>query len=197
MKNLHFYDYEDFVLDVVDKYDSLTDEYDDISVIAKYDEIKNVIEELVRCGYPIASIEFHRPEFNDYYDEYILSLNFDGIWCQPMKYDENKYINEESKVAYIFDNCSSKVISHCKAAFLYEVSVGEDSDDEDCNLESNNDENNSEATYVSRSKDGTPEGFVKTWYTNDNGVNCYSSYAHYSSDIDDLKKIAEKFGIEL
>lgn len=188
MKKLHFYDYEEFVLDVVDKYESLNDEYDDISIIAKYDELKNIIEELVRGGYPIASIEFHHPEFSDYYDEYILSLNFDGIWCQPMKYEENKYINEESKVIYIFDNCSSKVISHCNAAFLYEVSVGEDSD---------NDENNSEATYVSRAKDGTPEGFVKAWYTNDNGVNCYSSYAHYSSDVDNLKKIAEKFGIEL
>ena len=39
---------------------------------------------------------------------------------------ENGYIEEEAPVIYVLDNCSSKVIPHCKGKTVYEVSVGDE-----------------------------------------------------------------------
>ena len=66
-----------------------------------------------------------RPEWENYHDEYLISLNNDGIWCEPMKLD-GKYLTDESTITYILDNCSSKVIPYCKGKTVYEVTVGED-----------------------------------------------------------------------
>ena len=63
--------------------------------------------------------------------EYLISLNNDGIWCEPMKLD-GKYLTDESTITYILDNCSSKVIPYCKGKLVYEVSVGADENDCDC-----------------------------------------------------------------
>lgn len=130
MKHLHFYDYKEFAAEVADKYEALTDMYGEISVIAKYNEMKSIIAELVLCDYPIVSIDLHSPSFCDYCDAYILSLNVDGIWCQPMKYEHDQYLKDESNITYVLDNCSSKVIPHCKADFIYEISVGEEEFDD-------------------------------------------------------------------
>lgn len=127
MDSLHFIDYEDFAYEVVNKFDSLTDDFCDVSVIAKYDEAKDIIRELVCLGYPIASIDIHIQNWDNYYDEYIVSLNFDGIWCEPFKRD-GKYISDMSTVTYILDNCSSACIPYCESEEIYEVSVGEDNE---------------------------------------------------------------------
>ena len=71
-----------------------------------------------------------RPEWENYHDEYLISLNNDGIWCEPMKLD-GKYLTDESTITYILDNCSSKVIPYCKGKAVYEVTVGDD----DCNCD--------------------------------------------------------------
>lgn len=59
------------------------------------------------------------------------------------------------------------------------------------------DTNDSESTYVSRDKDGKPLGFTKSWSTSEDGITCYSSYSHYSNDVEMLKDIASKFGVKL
>lgn len=129
MKLLHFSDYEDFACEINDKFISLTDEFDDISVIAKYNEAKEIISELVCFGYPIQSINIRRTEWNNYVDEYLISLNFDGVWCEPMKRNGN-YIEDCSSITYILDNCSSTVISHCNSKETYEVCVDNNCDNE-------------------------------------------------------------------
>ena len=72
-----------------------------------------------------------RPEWENYHEEYLISLNNDGIWCEPMKLD-GKYLTDESTITYILDNCSSKVIPCCKGKNVYEVTVGIDEDDCEC-----------------------------------------------------------------
>ena len=69
-----------------------------------------------------------RPECKNYHEEYLISLNNDGIWCEEMKSD-GKYLTDESTITYILDNCSSKVIPYCKGKIVYEVTVGDDEDD--------------------------------------------------------------------
>ena len=132
MKNLYFDDFEDLACDIADKFDMVKDDFGDIAIIAKYEEAKEIISELSCIGYSLESIRMSRPEWENYHDEYLISLNNDGIWCEEMKSD-GKYLPDESTITYILDNCSSKVIPYCKGKIVYEVTVSiEDEDECDC-----------------------------------------------------------------
>lgn len=152
MKRLEFEDYEELICDIVDTYDSIDDKYGCVSIIAKYNDAKEIIRELFCIEYDIASIEFHREEIENYYDEYIISLNFEGIWCEKFKRDD-EYITDESDVTYVMDNCSSAVFSHCKSKNIYEVSIDVSNENNDI-LEDNKEyisENNNANIYDSSS----------------------------------------------
>lgn len=197
MKRLKFENYADFACEVADTFDNLEDEFGDVSILAKYDEAKEIIKELLCLGYDVASIDLHREDFEGYCDAYIVSLSPDGIWCEKFKRG-NEYINDVSDVTYIIDNCPSAVIPHCKSKIIYEISVGEHKDTDNKELSgSTNDTQDSESTYVSRTKDGIPEGFSRSWTTTKDGYTCYSSFSHYSNNLHTLKKIAKDFGVEL
>ena len=130
MKNLYFDYFEDFVCAVADTYDSLDGEdFEDIAIIAKYEEARQIIKELICIGYDISNIELHEVDWDNYDAEYIISLYDNSIWCEPML-RENGYIEEYSPVIYVLDNCSSKVIPYCKGKTVYEVTVGIDDEDE-------------------------------------------------------------------
>ena len=134
MKNLYFDDFEDFSCVIADKFDELYKEnFEDIAVIAKPDEAKEIFKELVCIGYDICNITYERIDWDGYDDEYILSMNHDGIWIEKFKKEDGKYLTDESTITYILDNCSSKVIPYCKGKNVYEVTVCDDEDDEcDC-----------------------------------------------------------------
>lgn len=136
MKNLYFDDFEDLACSVADTYDSLKDEeFEDIAIIAHYDEAKQIIREILCLGYNLNTIELKNPALG--YDDvpYVISVcGIDAeheVWCEPMIRENGKYIDDESSVIYILDNCSSKVIPHCKGKTVYEVTVGVDEYDED------------------------------------------------------------------
>ena len=132
MKNLYFDNFEDLACDIADRFDELYKEnFEDIAVIAKPDEVKEIFKELVCIGYDICNITYERIDWDGYDDEYILSMNHDGIWLEKFK-SENGYLTDESTITYILDNCSSKVIPYCKGKNVFEVSVGIDEDDECC-----------------------------------------------------------------
>ena len=134
MKNLYFDDFEDLACDIADKFDRLDKEnFEDIAVIAKPNEVKEIFKELVCIGYDICNITYERIDWDGYDDEYILSMNHDGIWLEKFKSEDGKYLTDESTITYILDNCSSKVIPYCKGKIVFEVTVGIDEDDEcDC-----------------------------------------------------------------
>ena len=129
MKRLEFENYEEFACEIADTFGSLEDEFGDVSIIAKYEEAKEIIKELLCIGYNVASIELHREKFENYYDEYIIGLNHEGVWCEKFKRSTG-YFSDESNVIYIMDNCSSTVISYCKSKNIYEVSIGDIDDSE-------------------------------------------------------------------
>ena len=132
MRNLYFDDFEDLACDIADNFDMVKDDFGDIAIIAKYEEAKEIIAKLSCIGYSLESIRMSRPEWENYHEEYLISLNNDGIWCEPMKLD-GKYLTDESTITYILDNCSSKVIPYCKGNIIFEVTVGIDEDD--CNFD--------------------------------------------------------------
>ena len=129
MKNLYFDDFEDFSCVIADTYDALDYDEEDVAIIAKYEEARQIIKELLCLGYDIHSVEIHDELWENYDAEYIISLYDNSVWCEPML-RENGYIEDDSPVIYVLDNCSSKVIPHCKGNTVYEVTVGIDEDDE-------------------------------------------------------------------
>lgn len=132
MKNLYFDDFEDFSCVIADTYDSLKGkDYEDVAIIAKYEEARQIIKELLCIGYDIHSINIIDEEYGEYDAEYIISIYDDEIWCEPML-RESGYIEDDAPVIYVLDNCSSKVIPYCKGKTIYEVTVGIDEDDCDC-----------------------------------------------------------------
>lgn len=145
MKNLYFDDFEDLACAIADSYDSLYGEdFEDVAVVAKYEEARQIIKELLCLGYDIHSINIIDEEYGEYDAEYIISIYDDEIWCEQML-RENGYITDYSPVMYILDNCSSKVIPYCNGKIIYEVTVGEiDYDECDCKCDccgSRSDEN--------------------------------------------------------
>ena len=199
MKRIEFETYEDFICEVADKMDAVReiDEYGDIAIIAKYNEANVIVRELLCMGYDIAGIHLGKEEFEEYWDEYIISItNVDGdteVWCEQFKRND-KYITDESVITYVMDNCSSVCIPNCKGKVVLEVGIGNKCDCCECTCKDTDD---SESTHISRDKNGNPMGFSKTWSTVKDGVHCYSSYSHYSSDIDMLRSIASDFGVRL
>ena len=133
MRNLYFDDFEDLACDIADRFDRLDkEEFEDIAVIAKPNEVKEIFKELVCIGYDICNITYEHIDWDGYDDEYILSMNHDGIWLEKFKKEDDKYLTDESTITYILDNCSSKVIPYCKGKNVYEVTVGIDEDDCEC-----------------------------------------------------------------
>ena len=128
MKNLYFDDFEDFSCVIADTYDALDYDEEDVAIIAKYEEARQIIKELLCLGYDLHSIDID-DEFDGYNAEYIITLYDNEIFCEPML-REKGYITDDSPVIYVLDNCSSKVIPYCKGKNVFEVTVGED--DCDC-----------------------------------------------------------------
>lgn len=183
---------------IIDTLNSFENEYDDLSIIAKYEDARQIIKELVQCGFDLKSIRIEDEECDGYDSEYIISISYSvdnyEIWCEPMLRDTG-YLTCDSNATYIVDNCSSKVIPYCKGDTVYEVSIGEE---RKCNcVGDNNCLSDSEYTYISRGNDGIPTGFRKSWWSEEDGVTCFSSYSHYSNDIDVLRDIAKEFDVKL
>ena len=132
MERLEFNDYEDFACEIADIFDDIckNDDFNDIAIVAHYDEAKQIIREILCLGYDINSIELKDPELG--YDDvpYVISVcGIDSdheVWCEPMIRDNGKYIDDESSVIYVLDNCSSDVLKHLDSECIFEVGIGDD-----------------------------------------------------------------------
>ena len=194
IKTLHFEDYEDFACAVSDVYDRVKsdDEYNSVDVIAKYEDAKEIIRELIGIGYGIAFInELADPEWDGYDDAFVVSLLDDEIWCEPVKLKDD-YIFVEADVVYIFDDCNSKIIPKIEADDVYEVEIGNEYDDCDGDCENCNCH---DETYLhtSEDEDGNTHGFTASKSDGDS----YMSYSYYSSDElshEDIQKMLKAFG---
>ena len=156
MENLYFENYEDFACAVADVYDRVKsdDEYNSVDIVAKYEDAKEIIRELIGIGYGIAFInELANPEWDGYDDAFVISLLDDEIWCEPVKLKDD-YIFVEADVVYIFDDCNSKIIPKIEADDVYEVEIGNEYDncDDDC-------ENSEEEGFTVNGKPVSKEEF--------------------------------------
>ena len=164
MKNIYFDNFEDLACDIADKFDSLDGEdFEDVAIIAKYEEARRIIKELLCLGYDIHSVEIHDDLWENYDAEYVISLYDNEVWCEPML-RENGYIEEDAPVIYVLDNCSSKVIPYCKGKNVFEVSVGIDEDDEcSCACKKDDKPATTKSTYKINNKEVSKEEFDKEY----------------------------------
>ena len=138
MKRLEFNDYEEFACEVADTFDDIrkNDDFDDIAIIAHYDEAKHIIREILCLGYDINSIELKNPELGYYDVPYVISVcgidSENEVWCEPMIRDNGGYINDESSIIYVLDNCSSEVLKHLDSECIFEVGIDYECDCDDC-----------------------------------------------------------------
>ena len=146
MERLEFNDYEEFACEVADTFDDIrkNDDFDDIAIIAHYDEAKQIIREILCLGYDLNSIELKNPELG--YDDvpYIISVcGIDSeheVWCEPMVRDNGKYIDDESSVIYVLDNCSSEVLKHLDSDCIFEVGIEDECSCNECECACKKDE---------------------------------------------------------
>lgn len=176
MKNMEKKQYEnimEFCEDLVDTYECLNDEDNmGVSVVAKYEEAKEIISCLCMFDYDINFIEIESPDWDGYDDEYIISLVDDEIFCEKNKRN-GKYICSESDYMFVFDDCNSKYLEKISANEIYEVSIF-DEDEEDFEFEDCEDCD----CNVSVDSDGDMHGFTLQKSSEDG----YSSISFYSTE---------------
>ena len=137
MNRMEFEEYEDLARHLDDTYEVITgfNEDNDISIIATYWDATSIIEELIDLGYSLHTVDIHHPDIKGYADEFIISIIDYQVWCEPLKRGDG-YIDVQSTCIYVMDDCSSKVIPHCRSKYVREVSVADinecDCDDEEC-----------------------------------------------------------------
>ena len=134
--------------------------------------------------------------------EYMLSVDDDGdLVVQPVVEYADKYFSSMKTVYISMDgDVSQYVIDNCIDRDVNVILFGYDDecDCDECQCDcADKDTDDSESTHISRDKHGNPLGFSKTWSTVRDGVHCYSSYSHYSSDVNMLRSIASDFGVRL
>lgn len=197
IKTLYFEDYEDFSCAVADTYDRVKsdDEYNSVDVIAKYEDAKEIIRELVGMGYGIAfATNFASPERDNYDDAFVIGLFDDEIWCEPVKRKDG-YFLVEADIVYIFDDCNSKIIPKIVSDEVYEVEIG-DFDYDDCDGDCENCDCHDE-TYLYTSEDEDENENTHGFTASRSDGDSYMSYSFYSSDAlsnEDIHKMLKAFG---
>ena len=146
MERLEFNDYEEFACEVADTFEDIrkNDDFDDIAIIAHYNDAKHIIREILCLGYDLNSIELKDPELG--YDDvpYVISVcGIDSeyeVWCEPMIRDNGKYIDDESSIIYVLDNCSSEVLKHLDSECIFEVGIDDECGCDECECACKKDE---------------------------------------------------------
>lgn len=125
MEKYCFEDYDAFACAIADSYTELTDsdELSDITVVACYNAAKEIVTNLICMGYKMYDIHLCDPEIDAYFNEYYISLNSDGVWCERAIGDKG-YLFTESSLVYVLDDCSSKVLNNIESENIIEVCVG-------------------------------------------------------------------------
>lgn len=198
---LNFEDVEDIVDYMIDE----VEEEHPVSVVADRDMILDIMRKMFEykgISIDICSIE----PIEEYDKEYALTLFID-CYDDSLSFSVENIYNYEKDMYFAVDghvlfheDVNSKALIDMQNNKYVDIThdwftIGED--ECDCCECTCKDTDDSESTHISRDKNGNPMGFSKTWSTVKDGVHCYSSYSHYSSDIDMLRSIASDFGVRL
>lgn len=92
MNTLHFSDLGEFSEFFIDKYTIATrdNDYAVVNVIGSYAQIKEIFEYLVANGFPVTNIELEEPMLSNYFYDFVLEFDTDGICIEKAVRKENK-----------------------------------------------------------------------------------------------------------
>lgn len=137
MKTRTFCELDDLAFDANETLEEVEREYDKedvnggmVTVIAQYQDARELLACFITLGYDLDYIDLEDPEYNGYNDAFIITIYGALVSCEKFK-RESGYINDESDATYLFDNCNSKIIPHIKSKTVYEVHMMEDESDID------------------------------------------------------------------
>lgn len=197
-KDLNFEYIEDLVDYIVEEVESDEDAF--ITVIAKFDEAKEVLKSIMTYGdVNFESLQIESPIMDNYCDEFVISLWMnDGvveIGCEKLKDEEGNYTNPCGDIVFLFSNCSSKIIPLCEDSDLYFVDIEDECDcDEECDVYCPCECHYSDSCVeYSKTDDGELHGFTASKST-DNGYHSYSFYTSDNLSKSDINDMLKEFG---
>lgn len=198
--------YREFIIDdieelVADGIEKINGGLESVAFIAKYDEAISIIKELLLYDEAnICDIRILSEEFSNYNKEYLIELDEQfGIYCDEMVINEqnNEYTGFFANAVYIMSDCNSKCVLGLDAETVKVVIYADEADTE-CDTAANTTKYSAENTTISHNQDGTPDGFTKSQSgLTDSGIQYFSSYSCFTDDIELLREVAKKLGVEL
>ena len=194
MKRLEFNTTQDFIDSILEQWDDADDDLF-MSVFGKFDAIKNIFESMIKNDIHI-DIIVNLDSDDSYCEEFVLSMTKDGINVEKAWHEENEYHTagylrfDNETIAYIHEDCNSKLLSAISTPLKYEFAIGNE-DDFDNMI------HQTESDSVFKDNNGNPTGFSKTWNTIGNGISTYTSFTHFNTNLEELKQKAAEFNVDL
>lgn len=168
--------------------------YGFVSVFCHYDLAVELIRELIFNDIAVGRVNINDYSWNLYDDEYEIAVRDNLIYCNPAFSKERGYLYACPQVAYVHQDCNSKILKHIDCENMYEFAISdideeydEDTDcDGDCDLCCDTD-----SLTIVRDKTGKIVGINKSW--SDGHASYY--YSYYSDNEDDLIDLARNLDI--
>ena len=133
MKRLEFNDIYEVMDTMSESYDNLCDSdlYPVITAYGKYDVIKELLEEFLADGFEISGdicLETH--DSTGYDKEFVLYLTEDGVSvCKT--FEHGKYLNDYPDVAFVHEDCNSKMLKNIESKLIFEFDFEDEFDDDE------------------------------------------------------------------
>lgn len=201
-KDLNFEYIEEFVDYLVEKVEDNDELF--ATVVCKFNEAKEIIKYLMMFeDIDFENIYLESPDEKGYTDEFCMEFWYnDGVVnfsCDPLKVN-GKYENPCGDETYLFDDCSSKIISLCEGSKLYFVSIEDECDygeecDENCLCDCHNEDKELSTTekshYSINGKSVSKEEFDKKYSEiqskyEKNIKRMFDDYHSFMDDIDNM-----------
>lgn len=138
MKAVDTIKYEDpfEIVELADKaFNAIDGSYPVVNIYAKFNEIKEIFKAFICLDYDIDGlVELFSYDIDGYDKEYVLGVTKDGLTLEKI-YDEDmeSYLYSECDVAFIHENCSSKLLLEYVDSDVY-VSMEECGECDECEM---------------------------------------------------------------
>lgn len=221
-----FYDTDNF-FDLIDKKAKELEDDDDLAVYAKRELVAELFVTMIENNYDFGYIDFDKIDDLRKNEVYIMTVSNERRVNIEYAYNNGRVVKHEAKIALFYtDDCKQDIIDYCLDNDI-EVILFDFEDDEgycdeenckdcsgcdgcDCckgcndwdNCENHKEnintyESKTTSVTVSKAKNGTPNGFIKSWDNNDGSTFSSTTYSFYSDDLELLGDVAEEFGVML
>lgn len=89
------------------------------AIISRYDNMKKILETIIKKGWPIRMIELFDQECDNYDAEYLLVISDGEIWVEKAMREsddgEYQYLNLFYEIVFVTDDCDNKVYDYIEA----------------------------------------------------------------------------------